>query len=101
MRNSAVYIIEREDRDRTSASRIAAEDGVSEFKDLDKGWSYVILLASFCNCCIIGANNYGTGIIHKILLERYNESVALTSWSGSLQLAMMCLAGKLFLRCLL
>lgn len=62
--------------------------------DLDKGWSWVVLCACFGTCCIVGANNYGAGIVHKILLERYRESVSLTAWSGALQLALMCLAGK-------
>ena len=71
------------------------ESELDRFDHLDKGWSYVILFASFSTCCLVGANNYGTGIIHKILLDRYNESVVLTSWSGSLQLALMCLSGKI------
>ncbi|XP_045189575.2 monocarboxylate transporter 10-like isoform X2 [Mercenaria mercenaria] len=64
-------------------------------RHLEGGWSYMILFASFGTCCLIGANNYGTGIIHKILLERYNESVVLTSLSGSLQLALGCMSAPL------
>lgn len=91
-----IYTIESQD----SGINICTEsnDVEHEFKDLDRGWSYVILFASFGTCCLIGANNYGTGIIHNILLERYKESVALTSWSGSLQLALMCVTGEKLLK---
>ncbi|XP_045189583.2 uncharacterized protein LOC123546956 isoform X2 [Mercenaria mercenaria] len=98
MRGSyTVYTIGQDDSNDNNNDSNAAKlnKDLKEFKHLDTGWSYMLLFASFGTCCLIGANNYGTGIIHKILLERYNESVVLTSWSGSLQLALMCLSAPL------
>jgi hypothetical protein len=106
MGESSVYVIESVNNNNnnninntTVGKRDDDDEKEQDLKYLDKGWSNVILFSSFCTCCIIGANNYGTGIIHKILLERYNESVALTSWSGSLQLALMCLSGEIKFPC--
>jgi hypothetical protein len=64
-----------------------------DFKSLDKGWSWVIMLTSFATLCLIGANVYGVGIMHDVLLERYNETVSLTTWAGSIHTALMNLAG--------
>lgn len=64
---------------------------------LDNGWSWVILFACFGTCCLVGANNYGVGIIHTVMLDRYKESVSLTAWSGALQLGLMCLTGEPFI----
>ena len=66
------------------------------FKTLDKGWSWIIMCTSFGAFFLIGVNMYGVGIMHAVLLERYRESVFLTSWAGSLQTAFMSLGGKYY-----
>jgi hypothetical protein len=68
-------------------------NSLQDFKSLDKGWSWIIMLASFGTFCLIGANMYGVGIMHAVLLERYNESVSLTAWAGSIHIAFMSLGG--------
>ncbi|XP_045190765.2 monocarboxylate transporter 9-like [Mercenaria mercenaria] len=72
-----------------------SSDNTDKFKNLDKGWSWVIMLASFGAFCLIGANMYGVGIMHATLLKRYGSSVSLTSWAGSLQTASMSLGAPL------
>lgn len=92
-----IYTVEIQDYTRSQEkSTTNGTKNSEEFKHVDEGWSWVVMFASFCACCLIGANNYGTGIIHEILLQRYQESISLTSWSGALQLGMMCVSGKVY-----
>ena len=64
------------------------------FSDLDKGWAWVVLLASFGSFLIIGGSVYGVGIIHIALLERYKQDVTTTAWVGALHSALMNLGGR-------
>lgn len=66
-----------------------------EFSDLDSGWSWVVMFASFINLSIIGGNVLGVGIIHSALVRKYQESITLTSWAGTLQVAVCSLGGPL------
>ena len=47
----------------------------TQFPDLDNGWAWVVLVASFCSFMLLGATMYAVGIIHLALLERYQEKV--------------------------
>jgi len=38
---------------------------------------------------------YAVGIVHSALLDRYADSVSLTSWAGGLYVGMCSLGGKL------
>ncbi|XP_060603169.1 monocarboxylate transporter 9-like [Ruditapes philippinarum] len=62
---------------------------------LDKGWSWIVMLACFCTFFLIGANILGVGIMNLVLLERYGENVLLTAWAGSLHTAFAALGGPL------
>ncbi|XP_045190962.2 monocarboxylate transporter 12-like isoform X2 [Mercenaria mercenaria] len=64
-----------------------------DFRDLDRGWAWVILFASFGTFCLLGSSLYSVGIIQSVLLQRYQESVSLTSWPGALNTALMSLGG--------
>jgi len=63
--------------------------------DLDHGWSWVVLAASTMSFCIIGSAIYAVGITHSVLLDKYGESVALTSWAGAVHSALNTLGGTL------
>jgi hypothetical protein len=65
----------------------------NEFSDLDNGWAWAVLFASFGTFFLIGNSMYAVGIIHSSLLDRYEESVSLTSWAGALHTAFMSLGG--------
>jgi hypothetical protein len=60
----------------------------------DRGWSWVVLFASFSSYFLIGGLVNSVGVIHSVLLERYDESVSLTAWVGSLHSALLLLGGK-------
>lgn len=65
-----------------------------EFSDLDTGWAWVVLVASFGNMCLFGATQFASGIVHVILLERYQASVSLTSVVGAVHTSLIGLGGK-------
>lgn len=66
-----------------------------DFSDLDTGWAWVVLFASFWIFCILGGAMYTVGIIHSTLLERYHASTFLTSLAGALHTALISVAGPL------
>jgi len=61
---------------------------------LDTGWAWVVLIASFWTFFMVGGTMYANGIMHVALMERYNESVSLTSWAGALHTGMFSLSSK-------
>lgn len=65
----------------------------SDFPDLDKGWAWVVLVASFGSFMLLGGTMYAVGIIHIALLERYGEDVSKTAWAGALHSALMSVGG--------
>ena len=71
----------------------------SQFPDLDKGWAWVVLVASFVSFMLHGGTMYAVGIIHLALLERYREDVSKTAWTGALQSALISVGG-LFTKCI-
>ncbi|KAL5005558.1 hypothetical protein ScPMuIL_019014 [Solemya velum] len=54
---------------------------------------WLIILASFLTTAFGACITYGTGVTYKALRDRYNESVVLTSWLGSLALAVFSIGG--------
>ena len=65
----------------------------SQFSDLDKGWAWVVLVASFASFMLLGGAQYAVGIMHLALLERYKEDVSTTAWTGALQTALVSVGG--------
>ena len=51
---------------------------------MDRGWAWVILLASFLSMVIHSLLYYGAGIIHVELLHQFKESDSYTSVASSL-----------------
>ena len=68
-------------------------DQASNFSDLDSGWAWVVLVASFCSFIMIGGTMYAVGIIHIALLERYKQNLSKTAMVGALQSAVMSIGG--------
>ncbi|XP_052791883.1 uncharacterized protein LOC128226024 [Mya arenaria] len=62
-----------------------------EHFDLDKGWAWVVLIACFFALCILGNAQLSVGIIHEVLLERHGACLAVTSWAGALNVALVSL----------
>ena len=65
-----------------------------DFSDLDTGWAWVVLAASFGTSCLMGATQFASGIIHIILLEKYHASVSMTTIVGALHTAMIAIGGR-------
>ncbi|XP_052771070.1 LOW QUALITY PROTEIN: monocarboxylate transporter 2-like [Mya arenaria] len=66
-----------------------------ELSDLDTGWAWVVLVASFYSFALIGGSMYSVGIIHSVLLEHFQASVVLMAWVGALHTGIMSLGGLL------
>lgn len=61
---------------------------------VDEGYSWVILVVSFCTLfCTCGAL-YSVSIFNLIFLEVFQESKATTAWIGSLLIGLIALMGK-------
>ncbi|OWF40338.1 monocarboxylate transporter 9-like [Mizuhopecten yessoensis] len=59
----------------------------------DKGWAWVVMVASFFIHCLNAGMLYGTGIIQVALLERFQKGLAVTSWAGAIYIFLMFGAG--------
>ncbi|KAL4231110.1 hypothetical protein ACF0H5_008693 [Mactra antiquata] len=62
-------------------------------KDMDTGWAWAVLLASFGTSCIIGGALYTIGIIQAILLDLFNGDVSTTSLVGALHTSLISITG--------
>lgn len=60
----------------------------------DKGWAWIILVASFVEHCIAGFSLYSIGLFHIIFLDRFREDITLTSWISAVFLCLLSLTGK-------
>ncbi|KAK3871733.1 hypothetical protein Pcinc_023147 [Petrolisthes cinctipes] len=61
----------------------------------DGGWGWVIVAASFMVHCIADGVTMSFGVLFVELLSYFNESKSITSWVGSLFMAIPLLAGPL------
>ncbi|KAJ8319741.1 hypothetical protein KUTeg_001328 [Tegillarca granosa] len=59
----------------------------------DKGWAWMVMIASLGIHIVNGCFLYSMGIIHNALLDQFEESVTLTSWAGSLVLGLISSTG--------
>ncbi|XP_052771977.1 monocarboxylate transporter 4-like [Mya arenaria] len=66
-----------------------------DFADLDTGWAWVILFAAFLSFGLFGGSMHSVGIIHNVLLEHFQASVALTAWVGALHTGILSLGSLL------
>ncbi|XP_061171878.1 monocarboxylate transporter 14-like [Saccostrea echinata] len=61
--------------------------------DVDRGWAWAVLGASFLSLLLNGCLLYGVGITHVAFLRLYKESDAYTSFLGSLFSSLLQLIG--------
>ncbi|XP_062567415.1 monocarboxylate transporter 3-like isoform X2 [Saccostrea cucullata] len=62
--------------------------------DTDRGWSFVVLAASFSSMFVAAILTYSTGVIHVGLLEKFQKDAAFTSLIGSVFLSLLSLMGS-------
>ena len=68
---------------------------------MDRGWAWVILLASFLSMVVHSLLYYGAGIIHVELLHQFKESDSYTSVASSLYSSLNLFIGNVVMtRCL-
>ena len=74
----------------------------SSCSDLDGGWSWVILAASFGSFMLLGGTMYAVGIIHIALLDSFKQDVASTAWVGAIHSALMSVGGmnSILIKCI-
>ena len=68
--------------------------GENPRKDVDSGWAWVVLLASFINLLLASGLGFVSGIFQKLFLEEFGESVAFTAWVTALFSSFMQLADE-------
>lgn len=80
-----------------SSSSASSSDGATEFERRapDGGWGWVIVAASFMVHCIADGVTMSFGVLFVELLSYFQEGKSLTSWVGSLFMAIPLLAGPL------
>lgn len=64
----------------------------------DKGWSWIVMIASCGVHIVIGSLSSCIGIVHNAFLDQFDESVAYTSWAGSMFLFLISATGKFILK---
>ena len=77
----------------TTASQRSESETCDHFDDLDHGWAWFVLFAAFGASINCGGMAYSTGIIHSVLLEKFQRNVAVTAWVGSLHSALVSAGG--------
>lgn len=65
------------------------------FTDMDHGWSWVVLFGSFGAYCLFGATQFASGIVHIILLDKYQASISMTSVAGAIHVSLISLGAPL------
>ncbi|KAL3863042.1 hypothetical protein ACJMK2_004824 [Sinanodonta woodiana] len=68
---------------------------MTSMHDADKGWSWIVLFASFGSFVINGSLLYGIGIVNVALLEQYEEPLGTTAWAAAAFAALTSIAGPL------
>jgi hypothetical protein len=63
------------------------------FDDVDRGWAWVVLAGSFGTFCLMGATQFSAGIVHMILLDKYDSGVSLASVAGAVHVSIISIAG--------
>ncbi|CAG2244824.1 unnamed protein product [Mytilus edulis] len=66
----------------------------------DRGWAWIILVASFVENCLVGFSLYAIGLIHIIFLEKFKKDITLTSWISASYLCLLSLTGPLASYCI-
>jgi len=72
----------------------AANRTYIELADIDGGWAWVVMVASFGCFILCGGVTYTSGVLHSVLLNRYNAQVSVTAWASGLYTALISMSGK-------
>ncbi|XP_041358319.1 monocarboxylate transporter 12-B-like [Gigantopelta aegis] len=64
-------------------------------RDVDRGWAWLVLAASYMNLFIAPGLAYIGGMFQNLLLEQFHQSVSLTAWVTSVFASLLQLAGPL------
>ena len=62
--------------------------------DIDRGWAWLVLIGVSCGVVIYSSTMYMGGVIYVALLESFREGYTKTALVGSVNIGLMCLAGK-------
>ncbi|XP_071086236.1 monocarboxylate transporter 14-like [Haliotis cracherodii] len=69
--------------------------GVMAGKDVDDGWAWAVLVASYMNQFLLSGVCYMGGMFQVVLLEHFQEGVGVTAWVTSVYASLMLVAGPL------
>lgn len=83
------------DNDADSCSILSSSTAVtnSKKKDIDGGYGWVVVFASFVISMIVDGISFSFGLIYTELLNYFNESKSKTAWIGALFLAVPLMSG--------
>ncbi|XP_052770838.1 monocarboxylate transporter 2-like [Mya arenaria] len=70
-------------------------ENLERFRDLDSPWSWVVLVASFVSLFVVGGTNYSVGLVHNVLLDRYNGTQSSTALVGAVYTSISNVAAPL------
>ncbi|KAK3605780.1 hypothetical protein CHS0354_033983 [Potamilus streckersoni] len=78
-----------------SLQKVKTDEEVKKLprRDIDGGWAWVVLLASYGAMFISSVTIYSGGLFYIVWLGKYKESETKTSLIGSLSISMVCLLG--------
>ncbi|KAK7480966.1 hypothetical protein BaRGS_00027781 [Batillaria attramentaria] len=62
---------------------------------VDRGWAWVVLVASLGNRYVSGALVYLVGVIHVELLNKFHKNATTTAWAGAIFSSLQMLGGPL------
>jgi len=77
-----------EECDKMATSEVLLED------QLDRGYSWVVVCASFINCFIVGTMLIGFSILYVEITEYFGSSKGVAGWIGSLYMAVGNIFGE-------
>ena len=63
--------------------------------EVDRGWSWVVMVACFGGQTICTGLLYTTGLIHIALTKKFRADDATTTWASAIFIAMTSFAGKI------
>jgi hypothetical protein len=79
----------------SSSSESDNEDDEKRNKIPDGGWGWVVVLSSFIISMIADGISFSFGLLYIKFLEHFGESKSVTSWIGSLFMAVPLLSGPI------
>ena len=69
-------------------------DDVMENPNIDGGWAWLVLGASFLIHIMTYGMAWSTGVYNVIFLDVFQQPKAVTAWAGAMPTAMMYATGK-------